>query len=153
MRMATGLVLGSLLALVLAGNTVYGEINSIPLTGEKSRMTLVGQERDALQFRIEIGEFTTMDVETAIEQEIEPVLARDFGLSFSKCRLTMGTLAYVTSKGGETQRYRALVDSICSGERVLHEWGAERAARQAEEWKDLVPLEPEPVIVLTSAPT
>ena len=91
-----------------------------------------------------------MDVDTAIEQEIEPVLARDFGLSFSRCQLTMATLDYVTSSGGETQRYRAFVDSICSGERVLQQWGEERAARQAREWKDLVPLEPEPVVILTS---
>ncbi len=92
-----------------------------------------------------------MDVETAIEKEIEPLLARDFGTSFSKCLLTMATLAYVTSAGGKTQRYRAFVDSICSGERVLQEWGHERAASQAREWKDLVPLEPEPVVVLTSS--
>jgi hypothetical protein len=91
-----------------------------------------------------------MDVETAIDKEIEPVLARDFGPSFSKCLLTMATLAYVTSSGGQTQRYRALVESVCSGERVLQQWGEERAARQAREWKDLVPLEPEPVVILTS---
>jgi hypothetical protein len=92
-----------------------------------------------------------MDVETAIEKEIEPLLARDFGSSFSRCLLTMATLAYVTSSGGKTQRYRAFVDSLCSGERVLQEWGPERAASQAGEWKDLVPLEPEPVVVLTSS--
>lgn len=91
-----------------------------------------------------------MDADTAIEKEIEPVLARDFGLSFSKCLLTMATLAYVTSGGGKTQRYRAFVDSICSGERVLQQWGDERAAKQAGEWKDLVPLEPEPVVILIS---
>jgi hypothetical protein len=94
-----------------------------------------------------------MDVETAIEKEIEPVLARDFGTSFCKCLLTMATLDYVTSSGGRTQRYRAFVDSVCSGERVIHQWGHERAAHQAKVWKDLVPLEPEPVVILTSSPS
>jgi hypothetical protein len=94
-----------------------------------------------------------MDVETAIEKEIEPVLARDFGTSFSKCLLTMATLDYATSSGGRTQRYWAFVDSLCSGERVLQEWGHERAASQARAWKDLVPLEPEAVVILTSSPS
>ncbi len=92
-----------------------------------------------------------MDVETAIETEIEPVLVRDYGTSFSRRLLTMATLAYVTSGGRKTQRYRAFVDSICSNEKILQEWGEQRAASQAREWKDLVPLEPEPVVVLTSS--
>jgi hypothetical protein len=91
-----------------------------------------------------------MDTENAIEKEIRPVLASDFGLSFANCLLTMATLAYVTGGGGRTRRYRAFVDSICSSERVLDKWGQDRTAAQAQQWKDLVPLEPEHVVVLRS---
>lgn len=91
-----------------------------------------------------------MDVETAIDQRISPALTDSFGPSFANCLLTMATLDYVVAGGGRTQRYRALVDSICSSERVLEEWGEERAEKQCREWKDLVPLEPEPVVVLTA---
>jgi hypothetical protein len=91
-----------------------------------------------------------VDVEIAIDQKISPTLIDSFGPSFANCLLTMATLDYVTAGGGRTQRYRAFVDSICSSDRVLEEWGEERAERQCREWKDLVPLEPEPVVVLTS---
>jgi hypothetical protein len=42
------------------------------------------------------------------------------------------------------------VDSICSSERVLEKWGPELAKKKCQEWKSLVPLEPEPVVILTS---
>jgi hypothetical protein len=89
-----------------------------------------------------------MDVETAIETEIEPHLIDTFGLSVGRCLVTLATLSYVTAGGGETQRYRAFVDSVCSDERVVRKWGAEGVAKQAQEWKDLVPLEPETVVLV-----
>ena len=92
-----------------------------------------------------------MDVETAIETRIEPVLAETFGPSFSRCLATMATLDFITASGGKTLRYRAFVDSVCSSERVLEKWGPELAKKKCQEWKDLVPLEPQPVVIL--APT
>ena len=92
-----------------------------------------------------------MDAETAIATQIEPALAETFGLSFSKCLATMATLDFITAGGGKTLRYRAFVDSICSSERVLEKWGPELAKKKCQEWKDLVPLEPEPVVILTPA--
>jgi hypothetical protein len=89
-----------------------------------------------------------MDVETAIETEIEPVLIDTFGASLGKCLMTLATLAYVTAGGGKTQRYRAFVDSVCGDERVVSQWGKDGAARQAKEWKDLVPLEPDTVVIV-----
>jgi len=91
-----------------------------------------------------------MDLETAIETKIEPQLLDTFGPSMSRCLLTMATLSYVTTVGGKTQRYRAFVDSICADERVVDKWDEAAAARQAKDWKDLVPLEPS-VVVLTPA--
>ena len=90
-----------------------------------------------------------MDAETAIHDEIEPVLVDAFGQSLSRCLLTLATLSYITAMGGETQRYRALVDSICTDTRVVRKWGEDGAAKQATEWKNLVPLEPETVVVVT----
>jgi hypothetical protein len=91
-----------------------------------------------------------MDVETAIEMQIEPVLAETFGPSFARCLATMATLDFITAGGGNTLRYRAFVDSVCSSERVLEKWGPELAKKKCQEWKDLVPLEPEPVVILSS---
>jgi hypothetical protein len=90
-----------------------------------------------------------MDPEEAIETQIEPKLIPAFGSTITRSLLTMATLAYVTAVGGKTHRYCALVDSICSNERVVQQWGEAVAARQASEWKTLVPTEPESVVVLT----
>ncbi len=90
-----------------------------------------------------------MDVEKAIETEIEPKLKEAFDLSTSKSLLTMATLAYVTTVGPKVHRYRAFVDSICTNEKVVQEWGEAAAARQAKEWKDLAPLEHETVVIVT----
>jgi len=92
-----------------------------------------------------------MDPESAIEDPIEPTLLGVFGRSQTKCLLAMATLAYVTAGGGKIRRYRAFVDSLCANEHLLRKWGPERAARQCQEWKDLVPLEPQSVIFLTDA--
>jgi len=51
--------------------------------------------------------------------------------------------------GGKVQRYRAFVDCICADEGVVQKWGEAAAARQAKKWKDLVPLEPETVVIVT----
>ncbi len=91
-----------------------------------------------------------MDPETAIEEHIEPTLLGDFGLSQTKSLLAMATLAYVSAGGGKIRRYRAFVDSICSDQRVLDKWGQERAEQRSQDWKDLVPLQPEPVVILTA---
>jgi len=90
-----------------------------------------------------------MDVESAIDTRIEPVLMDTFGLSVARSLLTMATLAYATTVGGKVQRYRAFVDSVCTDERVLEKWGEAAAASKAKEWRDLVPLEPT-VVVSTS---
>lgn len=90
-----------------------------------------------------------MDVEKAIETEMEAKLKDALGLSTTRSLLTMATLDYVTTVGGKVQRYRAFVDCICADERVVQKWGEAAAARQAKEWKDLVPLEPETVVIVT----
>jgi hypothetical protein len=92
-----------------------------------------------------------MDPESAIEERIEPTLLEAFGRSQARSMLAMATLAYVTAGGGKIRRYRAFLDSLCSNESLLREWGPERAARQCQEWKDLVPLEPQSVVVLANA--
>jgi hypothetical protein len=94
-----------------------------------------------------------MDPETAIEDHIEPKLLEEFGLSRTRVLMTTATLAYVTTVGGKIVRYRAFLDSICSNRDVLRQWGDERSAKQCEEWKDLVPLDPEPVVILTGPPS
>jgi hypothetical protein len=91
-----------------------------------------------------------MDVETAIETQIEPVLVESFGLTFAKCLAAMATLDYITTGGEEALRYRAFVDSVCSSERVKETWGPELTRKKCQEWKDLVPLEPDPVVVPTA---
>jgi hypothetical protein len=90
-----------------------------------------------------------MDVEKAIETEIERRLREVFGFSTARSVLTMGTLAYVTTAGPRVQRYRALVDSICADDRVVQKWGQAAAARQAREWKDLVPARHRNFVILT----
>jgi len=89
-----------------------------------------------------------MDVEKAIETKIEPALRNAFGSSKSRTLLTTATLTYVTTVGPKVQRYRAFVDSICMDEQVIQEWGEAAAARQAKEWEELVPLEPETVVIV-----
>lgn len=90
-----------------------------------------------------------MDLETAIETKIEPQLLDTFGPSMTRSLLTMATLSYITTVGGKILRYRAFVDSICTDERLLQKWSQAAAARQAIEWKALVPLEPETVVIVT----
>ncbi len=89
-----------------------------------------------------------MDVEEAIQNKIEPQLHQSFGLSTTRSLLTMATLAYLTTVGGKTLRYRAFVDHLCSDERVTQEWGITGAAEKADEWKDLVPVRPKSPIIL-----
>lgn len=89
-----------------------------------------------------------MDVEEAIQTKIEPQLEESFGLSTTRSLVTLATLAYLTTVGGKTMRYRAFVDYLCSDERVTLEWGRTGAAQKAEEWKDLVPLRPKSPITL-----
>jgi hypothetical protein len=90
-----------------------------------------------------------MDVEKAIEAKIEPELRDAFGPSVARSLLTIATLSYITTVGGKTQRYRAFVDSICTDERVVQKWGEVATARQAQEWKQLVPAERDRVVVLS----
>jgi len=90
-----------------------------------------------------------MDPESAIENHIEPTLRRVFGLSDTRHLLAMATLAYITAEGGRIRRYRAFVESLRTQDRLLRKWDATQVARQCEEWKELVPLEPQPVVVLT----
>jgi hypothetical protein len=91
-----------------------------------------------------------MDVEKAIEAEIEPKLRDALGPRATSSLLTTATVAYVTAVGSQVERYRVFVDSICRDERVVQEWGKAAAAGLANEWKDLVPLAPERVVTLTS---
>jgi hypothetical protein len=90
-----------------------------------------------------------LDPEEAIEAKIEPTLSDTLGPTVAKSLLTRATLAYVTAVGGKAQRYRALVESICSDERVIQTWAEVGAAKQANEWKNLVTLEPQTVVLLT----
>jgi hypothetical protein len=91
-----------------------------------------------------------MDVEKAIEAEIEPKLRDAFGPRATSSLLTTATLAFVTAVGSQVERYHVFVDSICRDERVVQEWGEAAAAGQANEWKDLVPLAPVPVVTLAT---
>ncbi|TKJ29898.1 MAG: hypothetical protein CEE40_06860 [Chloroflexi bacterium B3_Chlor] len=94
-----------------------------------------------------------MDVEKAIGAKIEPKLRDAFGPTITRSLLTMATLAYVTTVGPKVQRYRALVDSICSDEGVVQQWGEANSAKQAREWKELVRLDSETVVIVTSEPS
>jgi hypothetical protein len=89
-----------------------------------------------------------MDPESAIENYIEPTLRKVFGLSETRHLLAMATLAYITADGGKIRRYRAFVESLRAHDRLLRKWDAKQVAAQCEEWKNLVPLEPQPVVVL-----
>lgn len=93
-----------------------------------------------------------MDVEKAIKTRIEPELLEALGLSATKSLLTTATLAYVLTVGGEIQRYHAFVDSLCTNELVIRQWGEGGAAKRAHLWKSLVPLEPEPIIIVGATP-
>jgi len=92
-----------------------------------------------------------VDPESAIEERIEPTLLEAFSRSETRCLLARATLSYVTAGGGKIRRYRAFVDSLCADESLLRQWGPERATRLCQEWRDLVPLEPQSVVVLTDA--
>ena len=91
-----------------------------------------------------------MDVEEAIEARIETELAAVFGPSVARSLLTMATLSYVTTVGGKTERYHALVDSICTDDRVVEKWDEAATSRLAEEWKGLVASEGDNMVVLTN---
>lgn len=90
-----------------------------------------------------------MDPESAIEEHIKPTLLEVFGRSQTKRLLAMATLGYIIAGGGKIRRYRAFVDSLCADESLLRKWNHQQAASQCQEWKDLVPLEPQPVVILT----
>jgi len=79
-----------------------------------------------------------MDAETAIETKIKPQLIDTFGRRAANSLLTLATVCYATTSGDERERYRALVHSICSDDRVVSVWGERGVARQKEEWEALV---------------
>jgi hypothetical protein len=79
-----------------------------------------------------------VDVETAIETQIEPTLKAEFGHQLSNALLTRATLCFVTSEAEESKRYEAFVHTICSDEQVVSLWGETGAAERKEEWKALI---------------
>jgi subtilisin-like proprotein convertase family protein len=51
------------LAILSVGNA-WAEIHSIPLDGTESRLDVIHESRDAVRFRVEVGELRALDVET-----------------------------------------------------------------------------------------
>ena len=80
-----------------------------------------------------------MDTEMAIATKIRPGLNDTFGRRMTNYLITMTTLIYVTTVGGEKERYDAFVHAICTHEAVVRMWGEAATARQEQEWKALVP--------------
>ena len=79
-----------------------------------------------------------MDAEVAIETKIEPHLVDAVGRHVTNSLLALATVEYAVTDGNAVDKYRALVHSICSDDRVVSAWGDRGAAKQEEEWKGLV---------------
>jgi methylenetetrahydrofolate dehydrogenase (NADP+)/methenyltetrahydrofolate cyclohydrolase len=76
-----------------------------------------------------------MNSEAIIATEIKPQLIEAFGRQTANTLVTQGTLAYVSTDGGEEERFDALLRAICTDARVVREWGAEIAAEKMDEWR------------------
>ncbi|MGD2207188.1 MAG: bifunctional 5,10-methylenetetrahydrofolate dehydrogenase/5,10-methenyltetrahydrofolate cyclohydrolase [Anaerolineae bacterium] len=75
-----------------------------------------------------------MDIEAIIDEKIKPQLIKDFGRQTANSLLTQATLAYVSTDGTEQERFEVFVQTICSDEQVLAEWGKRGAAERVEDW-------------------
>lgn len=75
-----------------------------------------------------------MDIEIIIEDKIKPQLIEAFGRQTANSLLTKATLAYVSADRPEPERFEIFVQTICSDERVLKEWGERGAAERVEDW-------------------
>jgi len=80
-----------------------------------------------------------MDTEEAIATKIEPRLNATFGRRMTNYLVTLATVVYLTTSGGEKERYEAFVHALCTHEVVVRMWGETATARQEQEWKALVP--------------
>ncbi|MFQ6000895.1 MAG: hypothetical protein ACE5LG_04420 [Anaerolineae bacterium] len=78
-----------------------------------------------------------MDTEVAIATKIRPWLDDTFGRRMTNYLITVATLVYVTTPGGEKERYDSFVRAICANKAVVRMWGEAAAARQEKEWRDL----------------
>ena len=76
-----------------------------------------------------------MNSEAIIATEIKPYLVEAFGRQTANSLITQGTLAYVSTDGGEEERFDALLRAISTDARVVREWGAEIAAEQMDKWR------------------
>lgn len=79
-----------------------------------------------------------METEMAIATKIRPWLNDTFGRRMTNYLITMATLIYVTTAGGEKERYDAFIHAICANEAVVRMWGEAAAARQEKQWRALL---------------
>jgi methylenetetrahydrofolate dehydrogenase (NADP+)/methenyltetrahydrofolate cyclohydrolase len=75
-----------------------------------------------------------VDVEDIIEVTIRPQLIETFGRQVSNSLITQATLAYVSTDGTEPEKFEVFVQTICSDQRVVNEWGRTGAAKRVEDW-------------------
>jgi len=78
-----------------------------------------------------------MNVEEIIETRIKPQLIETLGRQTANALLTQATISYVSMDGDELERYRTLVRTICTDERVIDAGGERVAAERMEEWETL----------------
>ena len=75
-----------------------------------------------------------MDVETIIDDKIQPQLVAAFGRQTANRLITQATLAYVSTDGDEEAQFEAFVTAICSDLQVRAAWGERGTAERVEDW-------------------
>jgi methylenetetrahydrofolate dehydrogenase (NADP+)/methenyltetrahydrofolate cyclohydrolase len=76
-----------------------------------------------------------MSTEGFIDDTIRPQLIEDFGRDVAISMLTRATLAYVSTDGGEKERYEAFLQRLCADSRMTAAWHPETIAKQLERWR------------------
>jgi methylenetetrahydrofolate dehydrogenase (NADP+)/methenyltetrahydrofolate cyclohydrolase len=76
-----------------------------------------------------------MSTEGFIDDTIRPRLIDAFGMEAANAMLTRATLAYVSTDGGEQERYEAFLQHLGSDGRVTTAWDQDAIAAQLEEWR------------------
>jgi len=75
-----------------------------------------------------------MDVETVIDDKIQPQLIKAFGRQTANRLITQATMAYVSTDGDEEAKFESFVTAICSDPQVRDAWGERGTAERVEDW-------------------
>ncbi len=75
-----------------------------------------------------------MDVETIIDDKIQPQLIKAFGRQTANRLITQATMAYVSTDGDEEAKFESFVTAICSDPQVRDAWGERGTAERVEDW-------------------